>query len=96
MLGLDASQTVSHTLLGLQARTDIGLTLRQDSIRVGLFDTLQRRITSVVREDEATVRGLGRWSASLQWRYLGPGAVFDRHVHPAEPRMARLTLQMRF
>jgi outer membrane receptor protein involved in Fe transport len=102
----------------------------------------------------ATLRELGPWSASLQWRYLGPGAlvednsvrsrasltnnlrvgykvgpqadvtldvfnlgnrkvddiqyayesrlpgepdaVFDRHVHPAEPRTARLTLQLRF
>jgi hypothetical protein len=59
VLGLDASQTVSHTLLGLQARSDVGLTLRQDRIRVGLFDTLRRRITSVVREDEASVRAAG-------------------------------------
>ena len=102
----------------------------------------------------ATVRNLGPWSASLQWRYLGSGAlvednsvrsfsstltnlrigyqfspkveatldvfnlldkkindiqyfyesqlpgeaapVADRHVHPAEPRSARLTLQVRF
>jgi outer membrane receptor protein involved in Fe transport len=102
----------------------------------------------------ATVRNLGPWSASLQLRHLGPGAliednsvrsfastttnlrlgyqfsrnveatldvfnlfdkkvndiqyyyesqlpgeaapVADRHVHPAEPRTARLTLAMRF
>jgi hypothetical protein len=102
----------------------------------------------------ATLRDLGPWSASLQLRYLGPGAliednsvrsfsstltnlrisrklgsnaeltldvfnlfdrevndiqyfyesqlpgeaapVADRHVHPAEPRTARLTLQVRF
>ena len=108
------------------------------------------RVASVA----ATVRDLGPWSASLQLRHLGPGAltednsvrsfastttnlrlsyqfsrkveatldvfnlfdkkvndiqyyyesqllgeaapVSDRHVHPAEPRVARLTLQMRF
>jgi len=108
------------------------------------------RVASVA----ATVRNLGPWSASLQLRHLGPGAliednsvrsfasttanlrlgyqfnrqveatldvfnlfdkrvndiqyfydsqlpgeaapVADRHVHPAEPRVARLTLQMRF
>ncbi len=102
----------------------------------------------------ATVRELGPWSASLQWRYLGSGAliednsvratpslttnlrlarrvgaaaeltldvfnlldrqvndiqyfyesqlpgesapVADRHVHPAEPRNLRLTLQVSF
>jgi outer membrane receptor protein involved in Fe transport len=106
------------------------------------------RVASVA----ATVRDLGPWSASLQWRYLGPGAltednavrstsslttnlrlgwritpkaeltldvfnlfdrkvndiqyfyesrlpgeaaaVADRHVHPAEPRSARLTLRL--
>lgn len=108
------------------------------------------RVASVA----ATVRDLGPWSASLQWRYLGPGAliednsvrslssltanlrvarklgdkaelsldvfnladrkvndiqyyyesrmpgetdaVADRHVHPAEPRTARLTLTLKF
>jgi len=108
------------------------------------------RVASVA----ATLRDFGPWSASLQLRHLGPGAliednsvrsfastlmnlrvgykfsaqveatldifnlldkkandiqyfyesqlpgeaapVADRHVHPAEPRSARLTLQMRF
>jgi outer membrane receptor protein involved in Fe transport len=108
------------------------------------------RVASVA----ATVRDLGPWSATLQMRYLGPGAliednsvrshssvltnlrvgrklgsnaeltldvfnlfdrevndiqyfyesqlpgevapVADRHVHPAEPRTARLSLQVRF
>ena len=106
------------------------------------------RVASVA----ATLRDLGPWSASLQWRYLGTGAliednsvrstsslttnlrlgwrispkaeltldvfnlfdrkvndiqyfyesklpgeaapVADRHVHPAEPRTARLTLRL--
>jgi outer membrane receptor protein involved in Fe transport len=108
------------------------------------------RVASVA----ATLRELGSWSASLQWRYLGPGPliednsvrsfsslltnlrvsrklgsnaevtldvfnlfdrkvndiqyfyesqlpgesapVADRHVHPAEPRTARLSLLVRF
>jgi len=108
------------------------------------------RVASVA----VTLRELQGWSASLQWRYLGSGAlvednstraraslttnlrlaylfnpkaeltldvfnllnrqvndiqylydsqlpgetapVTDRHVHPAEPRSARLTLQLRF
>ncbi len=108
------------------------------------------RVASVA----ATLRDLGPWSATLQMRYLGPGAlvednsvrsyssvltnlrvsrqlgsnaeltldvfnlfdrevndiqyfyesqlpgeaapVADRHVHPAEPRTARLSLQVRF
>ena len=52
--GLDASQAWRHTLLGLAARSEIGLQLRQDRIRVGLFDTRSRQVTAVTREDDVT------------------------------------------
>jgi outer membrane receptor protein involved in Fe transport len=120
------------------------------------FDNGDRIPNSVdrVASVAATLRDLGPWSASVQLRYLGPGAliednsvrslsslttnlrvsrklganaeltldvfnlfdrkvndiqyyyesqlpgegapVADRHVHPAEPRSARLSLQVRF
>jgi outer membrane receptor protein involved in Fe transport len=50
--GLDASQTLSHKLGGLEARSEFGASLRHDRIRVGLYDSVARAITATVREDE--------------------------------------------
>lgn len=50
--GLDASQTLSHRLGGLEARSEFGASLRHDRIRVGLHDSVARVITVTVREDE--------------------------------------------
>jgi outer membrane receptor protein involved in Fe transport len=50
--GLDASHSVGHTLGGLDARSEVGLSLRQDRVRVGLYDSVARRVTATVREDE--------------------------------------------
>jgi hypothetical protein len=50
--GLSASHAVDHRLGELPARSEIGLQLRQDRIRVGLFDTVERRITGTTRDDE--------------------------------------------
>ncbi len=49
--GLAASHSLDHVLAGLPARSEIGLQLRHDRIRVGLFDTVQRRITATTRDD---------------------------------------------
>lgn len=51
VLGLDASHSWSHGLGALDARSDVGLTLRQDRARVGLYDSVARAITGIVRED---------------------------------------------
>jgi hypothetical protein len=58
--GLRASQTFSHTLGGLNARSEVGFQLRHDRIRVGLFDTVARQITGTTRDDEVseTLAGL--------------------------------------
>ncbi len=50
--GLAASHSIDHAWAGLPARSEIGLQLRQDRIRVGLFDTVQRRITATTRDDQ--------------------------------------------
>ncbi len=50
--GLDASHSVGHQLGGLEARSEFGLSLRQDRVRVGLYDSVARRTTTTVREDE--------------------------------------------
>ncbi|HSW24430.1 MAG TPA: TonB-dependent receptor, partial [Burkholderiaceae bacterium] len=50
--GLRASHAFGHTLGGLPARSEFGLQLRHDRIRVGLFDTVARSITSTTRDDD--------------------------------------------
>jgi TonB dependent receptor/TonB-dependent Receptor Plug Domain len=50
--GLRASHSFGHTLGGLAARSEFGLQLRHDRIRVGLFDTVARTITHVTRDDD--------------------------------------------
>jgi hypothetical protein len=50
--GLRASHSIGHTLGGLPARSEFGLQVRHDRIRVGLFDTVARVITNVTRDDD--------------------------------------------
>ena len=52
VFGLDASQTFDHKLGGLDAKSEVGLSLRHDRARVGLFDSVARNITNTVREDK--------------------------------------------
>ncbi|MBI3367221.1 MAG: TonB-dependent receptor, partial [Burkholderiales bacterium] len=52
--GLNASQTFAHTLGGLPARSEVGLQLRHDRIRVGLFDTTERVVTATTRDDQVS------------------------------------------
>lgn len=49
--GLDARHAVSHALGGFDARSEVGASLRHDRARVGLFDSVARRITATTRED---------------------------------------------
>ena len=60
--GGSASRTLSHTLAGLDARSEFGVQLRQDRIRVGLFDTIARRITGTVRDDDVRETLLGAYA----------------------------------
>jgi hypothetical protein len=50
--GASASHAVEHRLGGLPARSEVGLQLRHDRIRVGLYDTVERRIIGTTRDDE--------------------------------------------
>ncbi len=68
VFGLDASHAFAHRLGSLDAGTEIGVSARHDRIEVGLYDSVQRRITNVVREDEVrqTMAGLyGQTSVEL-------------------------------
>ncbi|WP_457390037.1 TonB-dependent receptor [Roseateles sp. P5_E1] len=57
--GANASHAVDHRLGDLPARSEIGLQLRHDRIRVGLYDTVERRITATTRDDEVRETELG-------------------------------------
>ncbi|MDY0743158.1 TonB-dependent receptor plug domain-containing protein [Paucibacter sp. R3-3] len=50
--GFSASRTVDHSIGSLPARSEVGIQLRQDHIRVGLFDTEQRQIIGTTRNDK--------------------------------------------
>lgn len=57
--GASASHAVEHRLGELPARSEIGLQLRHDRIRVGLYDTAERRITATTRDDNVRETQLG-------------------------------------
>lgn len=50
--GGSLSYALSHGLFERMARTEWGLQLRSDDARVGLYDTMMRRVTNVVRLDD--------------------------------------------
>jgi hypothetical protein len=52
VFGLSARRSWAHELVGLDARTEVGLQLRHDGIRLGLFDTQRRAILATTRLDE--------------------------------------------
>jgi len=51
VVGGAASHALSHSLAGLPARSEVGVQLRHDSMRVGLFDTEARQINTTTRDD---------------------------------------------
>jgi len=64
VLGLNAVQSLNHQWLGRSVRSEMGLQIRRDGISVGLFDTAQRRVTSVTRDDAVTQTLLGLYGQS--------------------------------
>jgi len=59
VVGLSASHAVDHALAAFAARSEVGVQLRHDRIRVGLFDTQARQIIATTREDEVRETLLG-------------------------------------
>lgn len=57
--GLTASQAFDHAIGGLPARSEFGVQLRHDRIRVGLFDTRARDIVGTTRDDKVRQTLLG-------------------------------------
>ena len=59
VMGLAASQTIDHSLGGFNARSEVGLQLRHDRVRLGLFDTQARQVTGTTRQDKVQETLLG-------------------------------------
>ncbi len=57
--GASASHAVDHVLGKLPARSEFGVQLRHDRIRVGLFDTVARQISGTTRDDKVSETLLG-------------------------------------
>jgi outer membrane receptor protein involved in Fe transport len=57
--GMMASHALAHDLVGRPARTEFGLQVRHDRIRVGLFDTVEREIVATTREDKVRETHVG-------------------------------------
>ena len=90
--GLDAEHIVSHDLGSLAARTVAGVQLRHDRIRVGLHDSVARRITNTVREDRVRQTQLGVFAQTSveftpEWR-----AVLGLRADRLQARVDALTL----
>ena len=62
--GLDARHVISHTLGGFDARSEVGASLRHDRVRVGLFDSVARRVTATTRDDELQGTLVGAYAQS--------------------------------
>ena len=62
VFGVDASQSVDHKLGSLDAKSELGASLRFDRARVGLFDSVARQVTSTVREDKLRESLLGLYA----------------------------------
>jgi hypothetical protein len=80
--GLNISRTTEHELMDRSIQSEWGLQVRQDQIRVGLFDTVGRHITATTRQDvvRQTLLGLyGQVSMDLTpWLRSVAGLRFDQ------------------
>ena len=68
VFGAKLSRSWSHTLGGMEARSEIGAQLRDDQIKVGLYDTQARQSIGTTRIDDVHETLLGFYGqSSLQW-----------------------------
>ena len=80
--GWSASRTLGHTLAGLDARSEVGVQGRHDRIRLGLYDSVARRITATTREDKVQETMLGLYAQTgLQFAPLLRGVFGLRADH---------------
>jgi hypothetical protein len=80
--GLNAVQIINHQWLGRSVRSELGLQIRRDGIAVGLYDTIQRQVVGVTRDDSVAQTMLGLYGQStielLTWLRALVGVRADR------------------
>ncbi len=90
--GFSASRTLNHALGGLEARSEAGVQVRHDRLRVGLFDTVARQIRATTREDEVRETLLGAYvQTGVQFTPVLRG-VFGVRADRLRTRVNALTL----
>jgi len=67
VFGVTANQAFDHRIGDLLARTEFGMQLRHDSIRLSLFDTVARRVTGVTRNDRVQETMIGVYAQTAVW-----------------------------
>lgn len=68
VLGGQLSYAISHGFMERIARSEVGLQWRTDDARVGLYDSVARRVTNVVREDDVLQTLLGAYAqTAVEW-----------------------------
>ena len=90
--GLDARHAFDHSLGGLAARSEVGLSVRHDRIRVGLFDSVARQVTATTREDEVRETLLGIYGQSAVEFASGLRGVFGVRADHLRASVDALTL----
>ena len=90
--GLDARHAFDHSLGGLAARSEVGLSLRHDRIRVGLFDSVARQVTATTREDKVRETLLGVYGQSAVDFTPGLRGVFGVRADHLRASVDALTL----
>ena len=69
--GGQLSYANSHGLFERLARSEVGLQWRTDRARVGLFDSIARRVTNTVREDQVQQTQVGLYAQTVvEWTPL--------------------------
>ena len=64
VLGIKASRAWVHQLGGLDEHSEVGVQMRRDAIRVGLYDTQARTILATTRDDEVRETLVGLYGQS--------------------------------
>ena len=78
--GVAASHAVDHALGSLPARSEVGVQLRHDRARVGLFETDQRLVTATTRDDKVRETMLGVYGQTKAAGDLAVATVFKHYV----------------
>ncbi|AXK83184.1 TonB-dependent receptor [Pseudolabrys taiwanensis] len=83
VLGLNASHTIKGRLGAFDTETMVGIQTRYDDIHVGLYNTVQRQITSTTRDDHVKEGSVGLYGQSMvrwtDWLRTVVGLRYDRY-----------------